>query len=202
VILDGALSRIPETYRRLGTALGVSARGERLAATADRILQKYRGKPASAIRVYLACSADGLMPCFADTSAGEQLAWLGGVNVAGTRATSLKRPLTIDEIKSLRPQAIVVAGAGAAARLRGSVEWKSVEAVAAGRVYEWPALPYGWGSRPPSVNRLPGVVWLAYVLAGRPFDTEFRDDIRRIFSDFYHLDLTERQLRTLIALQP
>ena len=40
IILDGALARIPATYRRLGAALRVTARGEMLAAAADRILTR------------------------------------------------------------------------------------------------------------------------------------------------------------------
>lgn len=200
IILDGALTRIPETYRRLGAALGVAERGERLAAGADRMLSKYRGAlAAKPPRVYLACSADGFVPCLEDDSSGEQLAWLGGLNVAGTRATSPRRPRTIDEIRALAPDAVVVMGAGAAARLRASAAWQSVQAVAAGRVFQYPGLPYSWGARPPSVNRLPGLVWLAYTLSGRPFDAQFDGDIRGFFRDFYHLELTGQQLRKLVA---
>jgi iron complex transport system substrate-binding protein len=201
LILDGALARIPEAYRRLGSAFGIAARGEQLAAGADRILTKYRGALASsAARVYLACSTDGYSPCFADERAGEQLQWLGGVNAAGTRASAPRRPLTIDEIRALKPDLIVLnGGAGTVARLRADSAWASLDAVKTGRVYSWPALPFGWGSRPPSVNRLPGLIWLAHVAASRPFDATFSDEIRRLFKVFYHLDLTEAQLRTLLS---
>ena len=201
IILDGALTRIPETYRRLGAALGVAARGEQLATAAERLMAKYRGVLATkAMRVYLACSNDGFVPCLEDESAGEQLKWLGGVNVGGTRATSPRRPRTIDEIKALTPHAVVVTGgSGAAARLRSNPVWQSVEAIAAGRVYQYPGLPYSWGARPPSVNRLPGLIWLAYVLQERPFDGEFSADVRAFFRDFYHLDLTDQQLQRLVA---
>ena len=203
ILLDGALARIPDTYRRLGAALGASARGERLAAAAERILSAYRGRLAagpSPIRVYLACSADGAQACLADDSAGEQLALLGGVNVAGTRESAPRRPLTIDEIAALAPQAIVLTGgAGAAAKLRANPAWQKVAAVAAGRVHQWPGLPYSWGSRPPSVNRLPGVMWLAYVAAGRPFDAALRADLRGFYRDFYHLALSDTQLRILLG---
>jgi iron complex transport system substrate-binding protein len=201
LILDGALARIPETYRRLGTALGVAVRGEQLGAAADRILSKYRGAlAAKAPRIYLACSSDGFVPCLEDDSSGEQLKWLGGVNVAGTRATAPRRPRTIDEIKAFAPHAVVVIGGNdAAARLRANPTWQPVEAVAAGRVYRYPALPYSWGARPPSVNRLPGLIWLAYVLRERTFDAEFAADVRAFFRDFYHLDLTDQQLQTLVG---
>lgn len=205
ILLDGALTLIPDTYRRLGAALGVADRGERLAAAADRIMTKYRNVLAStfaAPRVYLACSADGFMPCLEDDSAGEQLKWLGAMNVAGPRATAPRRPRTIDEIKALAPDAIVLTGgAGSAARLRANPVWQSLEAVVAGRVFQYPALPYGWGPRPPSVNRLPGVIWLSYVLRGRSFDAEFDADIRAFFRDFYHLELTDQQLRKLVGAQ-
>jgi hypothetical protein len=45
------------------------------------------------------------------------------------------------------------------------------------------------------------VVWLAYTVRGRPFDAEFDADILSIFKDFYHLELTETQLRTLTGSQ-
>jgi iron complex transport system substrate-binding protein len=203
IILDGELIRIPDTYRRLGAALGVAARGTQLGAAADRLLAKYRGALAlgpSPVRVYLACSGDGFVPCLADEPAGAQMAWLGGINVAGTRATAPRRPLTIDEIEALRPQAIVVTGGpGTAARLLANPTWRKLDAVTAGRVYQFPASPYGWGPRPPSVNRLPGVVWLAYVLGGRPFDAAFSDDIRSFYREFYHLELTDRQFAVLVG---
>ena len=73
-----------------------------------------------------------------------------------------------------------------------------VDAVRAGRVYQWPSLPYGWGSRPPSVNRLPGVAWLAYVARGRSFDAAFEADLRDLFQGLYHLDL-RISIRKLLA---
>ena len=198
LILDGALHRIPGTYRRLATALGVGERGEKLAAAAERLLTTYRASLPPGRRVWLACSADGYLPCLEDERSGEVLRWIGGINVAGRRATAPNRPLTIAEIKALAPSAIVVnGGAAAIARVRNDPAWRTVDAVAAGRVHAWPELPYNWGARPPSVNRLPGLVWLAYVLTERPFDAQFARDIRRFFRDFYHVELTEAQVRTL-----
>jgi iron complex transport system substrate-binding protein len=203
LILNGALSRVPDTYRRLGSALGVEARGNALAASADRLLAKYRGALAARPtppRIYVACSGDGFQPCLADDSNGEQLAWLGGVNVAGTRAAAPRRPLTIEEVRAANPDVVIVAGgAGTAATLRANPVWQTVPAVAVGRVYQWPALPYSWGMRPPSVNRIPGVMWLAYVAAGRPFDAEFHADVRGFYRDFYHLELSDAQLARVLG---
>jgi len=83
--------------------------------------------------------------------------------------------------------------------MRANPVWQSVRAVENGRVFQYPALPYSWGPRPPSVNRIPGLIWLSYVLRGRAFDREFETDVRAFFTEFYHLDLTGQQLQTLVA---
>ncbi len=200
LILSGQLSRIPEMYRRLGAALGVKERGNRLSAMAERVLNKYRGALVSGgapVRVYIACSNDGQLPCLDDESSGEVLKWLGGINVAGTRATAPRRALTIDEIAALAPDVMVVSRAASAIRINS--EWQRVKAAAAGRVYQWPSLPDSWGSRPPSVNRLPGVAWLAYVARGRNVDGEFDADLRTLFRELYHVELTDAQIRSLVA---
>jgi iron complex transport system substrate-binding protein len=200
IILDGALARIPEMYRRLGVTLGVKERGDLLANVDDRFLGKYKGALASPtpVRVYIACSGDGYVPCLEDDSGGEQLRWLGGTNVAGTRATAPRRPLTIAEIQALNAEVIIINGP--VASLRADKAWQNVDAVKAGRVYQWPSLPYGWGGRPPSVNRLPGVAWLAYVARGRSFDAEFNGDLRELFQQMYHIELTEPQLEKLLSM--
>ena len=58
---------------------------------------------------------------------------------------------------------------------------------------------YSWGARPPSVNRLAGLIWLTYVLSERPFDAQFDADVRSFFADFYHVELSDQQLRRLVA---
>jgi iron complex transport system substrate-binding protein len=202
IILHGALERIPATYRRLGTALGVQTRGEHLAASVERILKQYRNllrTNAASPRVYLACSNDVVIPCYSDERGGETLEWLGGINVAGSSASAPMRPLTIEEITKFDPQFVIVhGGAEAAARLRSNPEWKTVPAVAQGRVFGWPNLPYSWGSRPPSVNRLAGLIWLSAVASGRSPATK-SNDIRSFFKDFYHVELTDAQLETLVG---
>lgn len=117
LIFDGRLENIPSVYRRLGPALGVAERGERLAVVAEGILAKYSGS-------------------------------------LGAAAPPGRRP---------------------------------------------PAVPFNWGPRPPSVNRLPGLVWLAYVLPGREFDAEFFADTTQLFEALYHVSPTPEQLRELLA---
>ena len=199
VILDGRLTAIPDVYRRLGAALRAADRGAQLAAEAERLLEKYRGILESASpRVYLACSQNGLSPCYSGHSAGEVADLLGATNVAGSIDDAARRPLTAAEIQALNPSVIVAASRDAAAAIQADAAWRDVAAVAAGRVHAPPALPFNWGPRPPSVNRLAGLIWMAYVLPGRPFDDTFFADVRSFFATFYHVTPTDEQLRALV----
>jgi iron complex transport system substrate-binding protein len=199
LILDGSLENVPGVYRRLGAALGVAERGERLAREAERIFAKYRGALADPpVRVYLACSANGLTPCVEGHSSGEAAALLGAVNAGGTLDASPRRQLTLAEIRERAPAVVIAANSAAAAALRASPEWQSLPAVRRGRIYAPPDVPFNWGPRPPSVNRLAGIVWLAYVARGRSFDAEFREDMRRLFAAFYHVTPTAAQIDALV----
>jgi iron complex transport system substrate-binding protein len=196
IILDGSLSDIPEVYRRLGAALGVADRAARLAEITQRLLDKYRGRLDGSVRVYVACSGDALTPCYEGHSGGEVARWLGAINVAGALATAPRRPWTIDEIRVAAPDVIV---AFDAARVLADANWRSVPAVAAGRVHSPPAVPFGWGARPPSVNRLPGLVWLAHVAPGRELDAEFFADIALLFDELYHVQIGTDEIRSLVT---
>lgn len=201
IILDGELARIPEVFRRLGPLLGETAAADRLARVTDALLERYRnalganGKPP---RVYLACSQNGLVPCLSGTSNGEAADWLGATNVAGTSATAPRRPATLAEIEAWQPDVIIAASADARDNLQKAADWGRLAAVSAKRVHAPPSLPFAWGPRPPSVNRMLGLVWLAYVLPGKSFDDAFFTDIRALFAAYYHVDVTEVQIRGLV----
>ncbi len=196
IIRDGSLENVPSVYRRLGAALGVPERGARLASETERLFGKYRGALADpAVKIYLACSQDGLTPCVEGHSSGEVAALLGAVNVGG-KVGDRRQPLTPAAIRERAPD--VVIGVSTAA-VRVSPDWQALAAVAAGRIHAPPDVPFNWGPRPPSVNRLPGMIWLAYVARGRAFDSELYDDLRRVFSTFYHVSPTDAQLEQLLA---
>ena len=77
--------------------------------------------------------------------------------------------------------------------------WAKVDAVQKGRVYLSPLLPFGWIDRPPSLNRLIGLRWLAGIFFPEHFRQDLRAQVREFYSMFYHVDLDEAALDTLLA---
>jgi iron complex transport system substrate-binding protein len=156
----------------------------------------YRRRGAAA-RLSRVLTERGLTPCFAGHSAGEAAELLGAVIVAGSLDAAPRRLLTVAEIRDLAPDVIVAASSAAAAAIRADSACQGVSAVVAGRVAAPPTGPFGWGPRPPSVNRLAGLVWMAYALPARAFDDAYYEDVRSLFAAFYHATPSAAQLRAL-----
>ena len=62
-----------------------------------------------------------------------------------------------------------------------------------------PTAPFGWIDRPPSVNRLIGLAWLANVFHGDRFPFDIRAETLTFYKLLYHVSLDEPELETLIA---
>jgi hypothetical protein len=53
--------------------------------------------------------------------------------------------------------------------------WQGIDAVQAGRVYLSPTAPFGWIGRPPSLNRMMGLHWMA----GLRYPDRWQGDLRK-----------------------
>lgn len=200
---DARLERVPQVYRTLGKLLGVADRGELLARESERLLERYAGpaartagKPGS---VYFECSDDRQMPCLSNEIAGEVIAMAGGRNVADTIPAAGERPLSIAEVAAADPDVIVAANATISGRILNSDDWRQVRAVREGKVFTLPAQPFSWSNRPPSVNRLPSLLWAWYVVRQQAFDERFFEDLTSFYQNFYHVRPSRDALRSLVS---
>ena len=73
-----------------------------------------------------------------------------------------------------------------------------MRAVQEGRVHLSPVLPFGWIDRPPSLNRIIGLDWMAATFYPDRYQIDLRARARDFYRLWYHLDLTEAQLDRLL----
>jgi iron complex transport system substrate-binding protein len=76
--------------------------------------------------------------------------------------------------------------------------WQGVDAVRAERVYLSPTAPFGWIDRPPSLNRIIGLKWLAGLFYPDEVKQDLREVTRSFYDLFYHVDLTDPELDRLL----
>ncbi len=208
VLLDGGLSRIPETYRAAGELLGVPERGRELAAYAARLLaevdQRVGWVPeAQRPAVYYARGPKGLETGLQGSINVESLDRLGVRNVAGAgpKRTGLV-PVSVEQVLAWNPEIIVTIDPDFAAAVHTDPVWRDVRAVQRGRIHLAPLRPFPWVDFPPSVNRLIGLRWLGRILYPAQFPEDLRQEARAFYALFYHRPPDDRQLDALLAAVP
>jgi iron complex transport system substrate-binding protein len=201
LLLDGKLERTPEIYRFLGAMLGTEERAADLASAAERLLTITRERAqarreAGPIRVYYARSADGLTTTTAASSLGDVLRLAGLVNVADAAQPGELSHVTRDQVYAWNPD-IVVTNNPEFWKARNGPDWAALPAVAQGRVYLAPSVPFGWIDEPPSVNRLLGLIWAGHTLYPVVYPEDLRAEARDFYRRFYRIELDDEQFEAL-----
>jgi iron complex transport system substrate-binding protein len=201
LLLDGKLERTPEIYRLLGAVLGAEERAADLATAGERLIAITREKAqarreAGPIRVYYARSADGLTTATAASSLGDVLRLVDLVNVADGAGTGELSHVTRDQVYAWNPD-IVVTNNPEFWKARKDPDWAALPAIARGRVYLAPALPFGWIDEPPSINRLLGLIWAGHTLYPAVYPEDLRAEARDFYRRFYRIELDDEQFEAL-----
>ncbi|MDJ0947671.1 MAG: iron ABC transporter substrate-binding protein [Alphaproteobacteria bacterium] len=204
LLIDGSLENTAASLRLLGSVLGAEARAERLARFAE---ETYRALDAGLAqvpetrrpRVYFARGPDGLETGVRGSINTEIIERVGAINVAVSESRRGLARVSIEQVLAWNPDTIVTLDEGFFAAVQRDPLWRQVEAVRRERVYLAPLVPFGWVDRPPSVNRLMGIRWLARLLYPEVFGGDLAAATREFYALFYQVDLTEDQLEQLLA---
>lgn len=159
ILLDGSLAEIPRVFRLLGGMLHREERADTLAKFTEALLAAPK-KPDMALRVVCARGPDGLTLVAPGTDLAESFTRASWQLVAppGQRPS---RQVSLDDIRALDPDVIILTDPAMRATLALSDAWRSLRAVRDGRALVAPSMPFGWLDEPPSINRLLGVAWLS-----------------------------------------
>lgn len=210
VMLDTPLTGMDKAYLEMGRLIGEADRAGELAAycrqTLQRIGQQVAQVPADARRrVYYAEGPKGLETDPSGSMHAEVLDFVNGINVADVPMVRGfgRAEVSIEQVYRWDPDLILVgydkmADDGFYGSLPRSPAWQPLRAVREQAVVQIPYQPFDWFDRPPSVNRLMGVVWLANLLYPQWVTLDLPEEIRRFYRLFYHLTLSDAQIETLL----
>ncbi|WP_416881614.1 iron ABC transporter substrate-binding protein [Marivita sp.] len=204
ILIDGRFENTPEALRLLGDALGVPERGEELAADVeatfaridailDDVPEEYRP------RVYLARGPEGLETGMKGSINTEIIERAGGRNVADDGgATRGLVQASMEQVIVANPDTIVTWDPIFYDKVFADPLWQGIDAVRDGRVYLSPTAPFGWIDRPPSLNRMMGLIWMAGLLYPDAWQGDLREDTRAFYKLYYHVDLSDEKLERLL----
>ncbi len=204
VLINGRLDNTPAALRLLGDVLGLPERGELLAADAeatfariDRLLAQVNQQERP--RVYFARRPNGLESGVVGSINTEIIERAGGINVLGR--SSAARGLvqvSFETILAANPDLVLTWDRMFYEAHREDALWQQLPAVQADRVYLAPSLPFGWIDRPPSVNRIIGLDWVAAKLYPDDYPINLRQRAREFYRLWYHVNLDDGQLDQLL----
>ena len=207
LLIDGRFENTASALRLMGRALGAGERAEQLAryvealfAELDEALAKIPEDERP--RVYLARGPDGLETGLKGSINTEIIERAGGRNVADPGPDStLRRGITqvsIEQVIVANPDTILTWDRNFFDQVWTNPLWANIEAVRRKRIYLAPTAPFGWIDRPPSINRIIGLKWLAGLFYPDHFDFDLRGETRKFYKLFYHVDLSDEELDRLI----
>lgn len=204
VLLDGHFDRTAESYRRLGALISAEAAASDLANAVEAIVAEVTRKIATVPlerrpRVYYARGPKGLETGLGGSINVELLHVVGARNVAADAGPGGLANVSPEQVLAWNPDVIITQDAGFRSGIAADPLWSGLKAVREGRVYQAPALPFGWFDAPPGANRLIGIRWLASVLYQDLFPQGLDAATREFYRRFYHVDLDEGQIAALLS---
>ena len=211
VVLDGSLDKTAETYKTLGELLGKEEAATKLAAYCEDALNKVDAAVATVpadkrLSLYYAEGPEGLQtePEASPHALSYKLA--GAKNVAdGVEVGKGKgmSPVSLEQVLAWNPEVIIAwddaVRGGADEVIRTDPNWSTIKAVQDGRVYTMPNVPFSWCDRPPAVNRILGVQWVANTLYPKAYDVDMVKVTKEFYSTFYHRDITDAQAKSILG---
>lgn len=204
LLIDGRFDNTAEALRILGEALGVPERGEALASDVEARFARLDALLADVPeddrpRVYLARGPEGLETGMKGSINTEIIERAGGRNVADDGgATKGLVNASMEQVIVANPDTIVTWDRNFFAAVQDDPMWQGIDAVQKGRVYLSPTAPFGWIDRPPSLNRMMGLHWMAGLMYPDRWQGDLREDTRAFYELYYHVDLSDDDLERLL----
>ncbi len=203
ILINGRFSETAASLRLLGAALGVPDRGERLAADVETTFAELRATLGAVPekqrpRVYLARGPDGLETGLKGSINTEIIELAGGRNVADVPGQYGLVQASPEQVIVADPDTIVTWDRTFFDRVWKDPLWQGIAAVRRGRVYLSPTAPFGWIDRPPSINRMMGLKWLAGLFYPDLWPGDLRCETHAFYKLWYHVDLGEAELNRLL----
>lgn len=209
IIVNGELTKLDQAYELVGDLLGEKSRSAELAAycrqTVGEVAKTTAQIPADQrVKVYYAEGPKGLQTDPKGSPHTEVLDLVGAVNVADVpmKGGMGMAEVSLEQVLAWNPDVIITwheDQGGTYKNILTDPKWQDIKAVKNHRVYEIPDAPFSWFDRPPSVNRVIGVKWLANLLYPETIKLDPAAEVKYFYSRFYHLNLSDQEVEKLLT---
>ncbi len=214
VVADYHLDRLSDTYQFLGEILKETKRADELSAYCkDTVTQAIRAAAAIPMeerkRIYYAQGSTGMQTAPKGSSHSEVIDLVGGENTVILKAnTDGRLTINMEQLLIYNPDIIIASYSMGHNNTKkdafsiitnGSKEWKLLDAVKNGMIFNTPAYPYNWLDMPPSVNRIIGIKWMGNLLYPDYYPFDMKEEVLDFYQLFYNKKLSQEELNLLLG---
>lgn len=209
VLINGSLESTESTYELLGQIFNCSDRCNELVQYYKDTLSniekiKSEIKEEDKVNVYYGKETDALTTSGNQSAHAKLIEMVGGVNAAGSIKGSGDAAVNMEDVVKWQPEVILLSEANdneknSSKNLKNKEAWKQIAAVQNDKVYVSPQLIFSWFDRPPSINQLIGIKWLAQTLYPDYYHFDISSEIKDFYKKFYNIDLKDEDIKKILA---
>lgn len=203
--VEARLPEMPKTYQKLAELFNEPGKTSELAAYCEQVLERAKKvreslKEGEKIPVYWAMGDKGLNTNAEESFQAEVLQLVGADNVAKVKAVSRGggSEVSFEQLLSWKPKYILVDNPQLLETMQADSQWQDYLQQTGAQLVLQPTAPYGVLSNPPSVNRILGISWLGQLLYPDQYQLDLRTEFRNFYKLFYQVELTDKQLDSLL----
>ncbi len=205
VIIDLSISKLPDTYKFLSSILPQNESCEAcitflnsIYKQSEKLMQEIRSPE---IGIYYTIGGSGMMTDPSGSKHTEVLDYLNLNNVAKISIPNGGHAnVNMEQIIEWNPDYIFTAGfkadKNAYSNIKTDERWQNITAVKNKQIYKVPSKPFGWFDHPPTVNRIPGVIWLSYIFYNLS-EEQMKTQVKTFYQLFYKYNLTDIEFNSL-----
>lgn len=208
VLVNGSLGSTENTYELLGRIFNCSERSNKLVQYYKSTLKtteeiKLKIKEKDKVNIYYGKDADALTTSGNESVHSKLIEMVGGVNSASSVNGSGDAIVSIENVIKWQPDVILLSEVNnnekeSSDKVNKSDLWQGIKAVKNKKVYVSPELIFSWFDRPPSINQLIGIKWLAQTLYPDYYNLDIKNEIKTFYQLFYNIDLTDEQINKIL----
>ncbi len=205
VMIDLSITKLRDTYKFLSSILPQNEACELCITYLNSIYNQseniMRENKSPEIGIYYTIGGSGLMT---DPSGSKHTEILDYLNLNNIAKISLPNGghanVNMEQIIEWNPDYIFTAGFKADKNAYMSIKkgsiWQNITAVKNNKIYKVPSKPFGWFDHPPTVNRIPGVIWLSHIFYNLS-EEQMKTQIKTFYHLFYKYKLTDLEFNSL-----
>ncbi|WP_297425377.1 ABC transporter substrate-binding protein [Clostridium sp.] len=209
VLVNGSFESSENTYEFLGKIFNCSERCKVLIQYYKKTLAKIEEvkskiKDEDKISIYYGKEENALTTSGNKSVHAKLIDMVGGVNAASSVEGDNDAVISIENVIKWQPDIILLSEANnneknSFNKVNNSEQWEGIKAIKNNKIYVSPQLIFSWFDRPPSINELIGIEWLAETLYPDYYNLNIKDEIKDFYKVFYNIDLTDEQINKILS---